>query len=76
MTISGEELENITCEAIGVDISSSGLGVVTDYALKEGDVLKSRIPVIEMDTALPVYAEVVWSKPHNGKFRVGLRFLV
>ena len=75
MSIAGDQLENVIHEATGVDISAYGLGLVTNYALKEGSVIKSRIPVSEVETSLPVYALVIWSKPANDNFRVGLRFL-
>jgi hypothetical protein len=75
ISIAGDQFENVTHEAIGIDISSYGLGMVTNYALKEGSVLKSHIPLSEMDTTLPVYVLVIWSKPANDKFRAGLRFL-
>jgi alpha-glucuronidase len=68
-----ESFEIIQKNALGVDISSAGLGLTTEYALKKGEVLKVYIPAA--DTVLPFYAEVVWSKPTDNYRRAGLRFL-
>lgn len=70
------QLKNIQYDGLGLDISQSGLGLTTEYALKEGEVLKLILPVNELDITLPILAETVWSKPANGHFRAGLRFLV
>ncbi len=70
------QLKNIQYDGLGLDISHGGLGLTTEYALKEEDVLKLIFPINELDTTLPVFAETVWSKPANGHFRAGLRFLV
>ena len=46
-----DSFEIIQKKALGVDISSAGLGMTTGYSLKEGDVLKVFSPVA--DTILP-----------------------
>jgi hypothetical protein len=60
----------------GVDISQMGIGLSTANPLREGDVLKLNLPAAVANISLPVYTEVMWSTPANGKYRVGLRFLV
>jgi hypothetical protein len=70
------QLKNIQYDGLALDISQAGLGLSTEYALKEGDVLKLIFPINELNITLPVFAETVWSKPANGHFRAGLRFLV
>lgn len=65
--------EIIRKNALGVDISSAGLGLTTEHALKKGEVLKVYIP--SADTVLPSYAEVVWSEPTDDYWRAGLHFL-
>lgn len=70
------QLKNIQYEGLGLDISQGGLGLTTDYALKEGEVLRLIFPINELDITLPIFAETVWSKPANGHCRAGLRFLV
>lgn len=68
------QFEIIKKDATGVDISSEGLGMTTDYVLNKGGVLKLYIPTA-VDTFLPVFAEVMWSMPADTRFRAGLRFL-
>lgn len=68
-----EGFEIIQKNALGVDISSAGLGLTTEYALKKSDVLKVYIPAA--DTVLPFFTEVVWSESTDDYWRVGLRFL-
>ncbi len=63
-----------TCKAQGLDISSYGLGLLTDYPLVRGMVLRLVLPAHE-SAAVPVFAEVAWSDPVGGRFRAGLRFL-
>ncbi len=59
---------------LGVDISQGGIGLITECLLEEGNLLKLYFPVAETKTNLPVYAQVMWAKPANGKFRAGLSF--
>jgi len=61
--------------AVGVDISSCGLGMKTKSSLQEGSVLKFDLPIREWEITIPVYAQVRWAKSINDHFRVGLRFL-
>ncbi len=67
--------ENIVRSGVGVDLSSGGMGLATDYPLHEGEVLKLFFPIGVGNTSLPVYSEVVWSRSKEGEFRAGLRFL-
>ena len=60
---------------LGVDISSGGVGLSTDYPLREGNVLKIYFPVSAGKARLPVFSEVVWLKPAPKGVKVGLRFL-
>mgnify|MGYP001619465226 CR=1 FL=1 len=71
------KFKNIQQNGVGVDISSEGIGITTDYALREGDVLKLYIPINNtVETSLPVHAEVMWSKPADENLWAGgLRFL-
>lgn len=67
----------ITAEknAVCVDISPRGVGVVADFPLTEGQVLKLCMPSLKDGVALPCYGMVVWKKKLNGKTRAGLVFL-
>lgn len=66
---------NVVKSGLGMDISSGGMGLTTDCALREGDVLKLLLPVAAMAATLPVFAEVIWSRPADSGVRAGLRFL-
>jgi hypothetical protein len=67
-----ELLDNISQ---GIDISSYGLGMRTNYSFKKGDVVKVQLPSLVEGALLPVFSQVVWSRKENEGFRVGLRFL-
>ncbi|MBM4136139.1 MAG: PilZ domain-containing protein [Nitrospira sp.] len=73
--IESDQIKNIKSAGTGVDISPDGLGISINYALAVGDVLKLNIPDNKEKSANAVFAEVVWSKPSNSHFRMGLRFL-
>jgi len=70
------KMENIRHIGIALDISTGGMGLITDLALAEGSVVKFNIPMKEVDITLPVFAQVVWSKPDDDHFRTGLSFLM
>jgi hypothetical protein len=76
LDISTIELGKMSCESRGVDVSSHGLGIVSDYPLLEGMVLRISLPVNEMGIALPVFAEVAWVMPGRESLRAGLRCLI
>ena len=71
----GGRLRNFVIEGVGVDLSSEGVGVFTDYPLDKGEVLKLHYPVNVGNASLPVYTEVMWTQAVNTHFRAGLRFL-
>ena len=66
---------NVKQNGVGVDISSSGLGMKTRRSFQDGSVLKFYLPMREWEITIPVFAQVMWSKPDDDHFRVGLRFL-
>jgi len=67
-----ELLENISQ---GIDISSHGLGIRTNYSFRKGDVVKVQLPSRVAGAFLPVFSQVVWTRKENDGFRVGLQFL-
>lgn len=73
--IESGRLRNIRKSGLGVDISPGGMGLTTDYPLKEGDVLKLYLPVAAGHASVPVFTEVIWLRPSDREFRAGLRFL-
>lgn len=69
-------LQNTVQQGVGIDLSPGGMGLVTGYPLKGGEVVKLLLPVTEGETRVPVYTEVMWSAPSGGEYRAGLRFLI
>lgn len=67
--------KNVKQDCVGVDISSCGLGMKTGHSLLEGSVLKFYLPMREWEITIPVFAQIMWSKPDDDHFRIGLRFL-
>ncbi len=68
----GEERQ-IDCRC--VDVSSSGVGMTTNNALREGDVLKLHFSVADLQVTLPVLTKVIWARQEADQYRVGLHFL-
>ncbi len=75
LAVESNRLENIQQDGVCLDISESGLGLSAGIPLHRNQVVKVVLPVQKVRTGLPVFAEVVWSEPSNGSFRVGLRIL-
>ncbi len=59
----------------GFDISCHGLGILTDYRLQKGMVVRLVLPEYWHGTAIPVFAEVAWTRPLKKNLRAGLRFI-
>lgn len=62
------------CDALGLNINSQGLGLLTSCPLVMGMVLRLAVPA-RGNAAVPVFAEVAWSDPIDGSFHAGVRFL-
>lgn len=62
-------------EGYGLDISSSGIGILTDRLLSKGDVVKLYIPLGDTNTIIPTTSEVRWAGIQDGRCRLGLKFL-
>lgn len=61
--------------AVSVDISSEGIGIVTDHPLAKGHVLKFENGIKMKEDVLKSEAVVIWTGLLYGKHRVGLKFL-
>ena len=61
--------------AVGIDISSGGLGLQTDCKLSRGDMVKVDVPLSEGGVAVPLLAKVMWSIQVDNAYRAGLGFL-
>ncbi len=66
---------SVRCRARGLDISPRGIGLLTDYPLVRGMVLRLMLPVSGTGAIVPVFGEVAWVDPAGGQVRAGLRFL-
>jgi len=74
-----EKLELSTGNGVSVDISEGGLGIITDYALKKGDILffeeEIKEEEIKISKIAPIAAIVKWAKEiEQNKYRAGLVF--
>jgi hypothetical protein len=65
----------IRSEGYGLDVSSSGIGILTDRLLSPGDVVKLYIPLGSTNTIIPTTSEVRWTVVEDGRYRLGLKFL-
>lgn len=69
------ELKQIHDVAVSVDISTEGIGILTDYPLEEGHVLTFN-DEINMNNIAAKSAIVRWAGKIDGnKYRVGLKFV-
>ena len=61
-----------------VDLSDSGMRMlIHGGTLKEGNMLRVRIQVPDIQASVPTLAEVIWTKKQNAKaYHAGLRFVV
>lgn len=69
-------LTNLMADGVGIDLSAGGMGLVTEYPLQGGEVLKIFFPVTQGEARLPILTEVMWAAPNASRYRTGLRFLV
>jgi hypothetical protein len=73
------KLALISGDGVSVDLGEGGIGMITDYALKRGNILffeeKTKEEEIKINKITPIAAIVRWAKEfeHN-KYRVGLAF--
>lgn len=74
-----EKFELSHGNGVSVDISEGGLGIITDYALKKGDILffeeEIKEEEIKISKIAPIAAIVKWAKEiEQNKYRAGLVF--
>ena len=70
------EKKKITRTGVSVDISKGGLGIITDYPLREGNMLTFENGVKARNEKLRKSAIVKWSGKMYGKYRIGLAFIL
>jgi hypothetical protein len=59
-----------------VNISLSGISLVTEVALRKGDYLKVELSLPGSGRATRALAEVMWARIENGGNLAGIRFLI
>jgi len=61
-----------------MNVSSGGLCLLTNVALKVGQVLKMALPLPSVEATAPTLAEVRWVRKEEsqGHYQAGLRFLL
>lgn len=71
----GKDFRVMANMAVGIDISSGGMGLQTESKLIKGDMIKVDVPLSEGDVTVPLLAKVIWSMQFDNAYRVGLGFL-
>jgi hypothetical protein len=62
-------------EGGGLDISTKGMGLITDTPLTTGEIIKLSLPAHPNRIPVPVLCEVRWVKLEGGKYRAGVLFI-
>lgn len=75
MVLDTGEWRKLHKEGTSTDISEGGLGMVTDYPLKEGDILTFDEEIL-IDSITVKTAIVKWSVAEGEGSRVGLGFII
>ena len=68
------EAESSDSQAAAVDVSESGLCLITHHPLKDKQILKINVPLPGLSLKVPTLAIVMWQRPHNDAYKVGLMF--
>lgn len=60
------------------DISTGGLSLLTDHAVKPSTIVRCEIRVADLPVAIPVLSQVRWIQKDSGSrdCRIGLQFLL
>jgi hypothetical protein len=70
-----DRFEPVHLRAVGVDINSNGIGVLTEKPINPGGVVKLYLPLGDPKTMIPTFSEVRWTRPTEGNYRMGLHFI-
>jgi c-di-GMP-binding flagellar brake protein YcgR len=63
-------------KATAVDLSESGLCLITNDAVRDKQILKINLPLPGLDIQIPTLAMVMWHRPYNGAYKVGMMFVI
>ena len=67
--------DRVSLNTIGVDISSSGIGITSEGTFKKKEIVKLFLPIAGGKTVVPVYSIVKWTQHQGDRVRAGLQFL-
>ena len=70
-----DQMKKVENVAVSVDISTGGMGIITDYPLQQGHILTFRHSVKINDFLSKQAAIVQWTGKVNGQCRAGLKFI-
>lgn len=63
-------------KATAVDVSESGLCLITHEAVKDKQILKINVPLPGLSLQIPTLAMVMWQRPYNDAYKVGMMFVI
>lgn len=62
--------------ATAVDVSESGLCLITNETVIEKQILKINMPLPGLSLHIPTLAMVMWQRPYNNAYKVGMMFVI
>ena len=62
--------------AVGVDVNSNGIGILTEKPISPGGVVKVYLPLGDPKTMIATLSEVRWTRKSEENYRMGLHFIV
>jgi hypothetical protein len=65
----------VQIEGCGVDLNSQGIGILAEKPIDPGGVVKLYLPFGDPETVIPTFSEVRWTRPTEGRYRMGLHFI-
>lgn len=63
-------------KATAVDVSESGLCLITHDSVKDNQILKINVPLPGLSLKIPTLAMVMWQRPYNDAYKVGMMFVI
>jgi hypothetical protein len=69
-------LRPLQLRGMGIDIHSDGIGILADQTIDPGGVVKLYLPLGDPKTVIPTFSEVRWTRPSEGRYRIGLHFII
>ena len=66
----------VQLRAVGVDINSNGIGILTGKQINPGGVVKLYLPLGGLKTVIATLSEVRWTRKSEENYRMGLHFII